>query len=61
MDRVNDSWYLDSGPSYHMCLSRDRFDPYKSHGDGSILTGDEAKLMSIGIRTIKIQMFDKTI
>lgn len=53
MGQVRDSWFLNYGSSYHMLVSRDLFDTYKPYAGG-----DNAKLASIGIETIKIWMFD---
>lgn len=51
MDQVNDSWIIDYGFSYHTYSDRDLF-------GGSILMGNNTELMSIGIRIVKIRMFD---
>lgn len=53
MDQLHDSLFLDSRSSYPMCASRDLFNAYKPHASGSILMGDNVKLMSIGIEMVK--------
>lgn len=51
MDQVNDSWIIDYGFSYHPYSNRDLF-------GGSVLMGNNTKLMSIGLRIVKMRMFD---
>jgi hypothetical protein len=57
-DSLIDSWILDSACSYHMCSNRQWFDTFKSCNAGIVLMGNDARCKAIGIRTIKVRMFD---
>lgn len=57
MDSSND-WILDSDCSYHICPYRDWFVIYTSLDGGNVLMGNHIACKIIGIRTVKIRMFD---
>ena len=57
-DHLTDSWILDSTCSYHMTPNKDWFNTYNLVNFGSIMMGNDASCKVVGIRNIKIKMFD---
>ena len=53
-----ESWVLDSACSYHMIPKKDWFDTYKPHNSCMVQISNDATSPVIGIRTVKIKMFD---
>lgn len=58
-ERSPDEWIYDSGCSYHMCPNWDWFLTYKSIDSGNVLMGNDMLCKTIGIRMIKIKMYDE--
>ena len=57
-DGHSNSWFLDSGCSYHMCLNKSWFCIYKDYNEGAVLMGIDAVCKTIGIRSNKLKMFN---
>ena len=58
LDHLTDYWILDSACSYHMTPNKDWFNTYNLVNFGSIMMGNDASCKVVGIRNIKIKMFD---
>ncbi len=56
-DALSESWFLDFACSYHMCLKKEWFDTYKPY-NSTVIMGNDATCLVIGIGTMKIKMFD---
>lgn len=54
-------WILDSGCSYHMYPYKDWFATYASFNGGNVLMGNHTACKIIGIRIVKIKMFDRVV
>ena len=52
---------MDSTCSYHMTPNKDRFDTYRLVNYGSILMGNDASCKVVGMRNIRVKMFDGVI
>ena len=57
-DGLNNSWLLDSTCSFHVTPHRNWFDTYSLVNCGFVRMGNDATCTIIGMRTIKIKMFD---
>ena len=57
-EHLMDSWILDSTCSFHVTPNKDWFDTYKLVNSSSVLMGNDASCKVIGIRNIRIKMFD---
>ena len=61
MDCTIDSWILDTGCDCHMCPNRDIFDTCTSCEDESIYKSNNMECKIIGIRIVRIKMFDRIV
>ena len=59
--RSRDEWVLDSGCSYHICPHRDWFVTYHPIDGGNVLMRNNMLCKIIGIRSIKIRMYDSIV
>ena len=60
-DYLTDSWIMDSKCSYHMTPNKDWFDTYRLVNFGSVIMGSNDSCRVVGIRNIRVQMFDGVI
>src|SRR5436190_880344 len=56
--KTSDVWLLDSACTYHVCPRREWFSTYQPCDGGSILMGNDAECKVVGIRSIRMRMFD---
>ena len=56
-DALSESWLLDYACSYHICPKKEWFDTYKPC-NSTIIIGNDATCLVIGIGIVKIKMFD---
>lgn len=49
---------MDSGCFYHMCPYKEWFDTYQPYSDRTLLMGNNATSKTIGIRIVKIKLYD---
>lgn len=54
---LQDELSFDSGCSYHMFLNRDYFTTYLRISGGIVLIGNNVACKTVGIQTIKINMY----
>ncbi|KAE8733376.1 hypothetical protein F3Y22_tig00001323pilonHSYRG00009 [Hibiscus syriacus] len=59
--RFADIWLIDSGTTYHMTSRREWFHHYEPVSGGSVYSCNDHALEIIGVRTIKLKMYDGTI
>ena len=58
--RFSEAWLLDSGCTYHMC-SNERLSTYEPFEGGTILKGNDDACKTVGIRSIRMKMFDRQV
>ncbi|KAE8733040.1 Detected protein of unknown function [Hibiscus syriacus] len=59
--RFADIWLIDSGATYHMTSRREWFHHYKPVSGGSVYSCNDHALEIVGVGTIKLKMYDRTI
>jgi len=61
LDHLTDSWILDLSCFYHMAPNKDWFDTFKLVNSSSIMMGNDALCKVVGMRNVKIKMFNDVI
>ncbi|KAE8686612.1 Methyl esterase 17 [Hibiscus syriacus] len=56
-----DIWLIDSGATYHMTSRKEWFHHYEPVSGGSVYSCNDHALDIVGVRTIKLKMYDGTI
>ncbi|KAE8706560.1 hypothetical protein F3Y22_tig00110392pilonHSYRG00195 [Hibiscus syriacus] len=59
--RFADIWLIDSGATYHMTSRREWFHHYEPVSGGSVYSCNDHALEIVGVGTIKLKMYDRTI
>ena len=58
---LTEVWLRDSRVTWHMTPNRDWFHTYEPISKGSMFKGNDHALKIVGIRTIKLKMYDGSI
>jgi hypothetical protein len=56
--QYQEEWNLDLGASHHMCSHRKWFISYQSVDEGVVFMGNRIPCKTVGVGSIRIQMFD---
>ena len=56
--RDGENWILDSNCTFHITSNQDWFSTYELLQKGAVLIGDNASCKVVGIRIVRIKMFD---
>ncbi|KAE8728215.1 L-aspartate oxidase [Hibiscus syriacus] len=59
--RYADTWLIDSGATYHTTSRRELFHHFEPVSGGSVYSCNDHALDIVGVRTIKLKMYDGTI